>query len=228
MEALNAKLEKTKYMTNNLKRIIVIKQELQLLEVRRDKLFEIIKGEYELNNLITQLDGLLSLNNRMSRVMSLQNNLLDAISERDKEQRVIDTIDVERLEAITQTMDKLISMLSNISNVQKAYERLKKEIVNKENCESIINNAQKVDDVIANLDRCREKLLSVNQISGIQLKIGEQKQRLHKGNEVIPAIEKQYNDKFQEYKDALIQNKQCPVCQSEITEEKVAGIKDLI
>ncbi len=164
----------------------------------------------------------------MTRITSLQSNLLKIVAEKESAQKIIDSVDINQLELTMVSLDSLINMVREVTEAQKIFQKLKLEIDEKTTKETLLNNVQGVDELIKRLEMCRSTLTTINQASAMQYRINQEKERLIKGDGVILLLENRYNAKLKEYRDTLIQNKRCPVCQSEMTEEKVAGIKDLI
>ncbi|MDF2841804.1 MAG: hypothetical protein K0R00_230 [Herbinix sp.] len=228
IDSLDLKLDKAKNIDNRLRRIMVIQKELEALTKKKDSLFDFIQKEADINNLINQLDGILALDHRMTKIITIQRNLIKAIGEKDATQRLIDTVDMDQLGAICIDMDKLLSVTADVFHIQKIQEKLESEIKRKGIAEKTIKDVPDVDLIVSELENCRSTLLSLNNILSIKSKLDTEKLRVPRGREVIANLEKQYTGKFEIYKQALIDNKQCPVCQSEITEEKVAAITDLM
>jgi exonuclease SbcC len=228
VDNLKIRLQQSQDINEKLKRISFIQQELGDLEKRKEVTFAIIQKEAEVNHLIDQLDHLLTLHAKMTRITSLQSNLLKIVAEKESAQKIIDSVDINQLELTMVSLDSLINMVREVTEAQKIFQKLKLEIDEKTTKETLLNNVQGVDELIKRLEMCRSTLTTINQASAMQYRINQEKERLIKGDGVILLLENRYNAKLKEYRDTLIQNKRCPVCQSEMTEEKVAGIKDLI
>lgn len=228
LEAMRLKLDDAKGKQEKLNRILAIKEELDVLYKKRDGLTSYIEGESQLYNAIGQIDKLILLNNKANRILSLQINLVNALKEKEETQSLLTAIDMDRLNIIVQNMDKIFSMITTIATIQKIYGKLNLELEHKENVEDIAQNIKNIEEITGKLDQCKDKVNLMNQVLAIKFKIDTESDRVGKGTRIIKELEQSYEQKFTEYKQALISNKQCPICQSEITDEKVASIKDLI
>lgn len=228
LDSLKDKLDRTKDIEQKFKRIVFIQGELSALNKRKSELDVLIQKEAEVNDLVDRLEGLAKLNSRLNYVMSIQKNLLHTIQEKDAAIKVIQTIDVEKLDNVQQSIARLVTLLENVARIQAIYEKLKTEYNHRKEAEKIAENSIDTEVIMNEMERCRTLLLEINQILSVQTKIDTEKAREKRGFSVIENLQLDYENKFQEYKSALIENKQCPVCQSELTEEKVATIQDLI
>jgi DNA repair exonuclease SbcCD ATPase subunit len=228
MSGLRKKLNAAKEEESRLNRIIFIKQQLEILDEKREKLFNFIKKETELNNVIDQLDRILLLNDRMTKITVLQSNLLKSEELKNSTQVILNTIDMSRLEEVIQQMDTILGTVNYICSMQRIYEKLKAEMLKRDSAQNIIDQIHGVDEIIQKLEDCKARLMEMDKIMTVFGKLEAEQLREKKGTGIIADLQGQYDGKFKEYKNMLVENKVCPVCQSEITEGKVESIKDLI
>lgn len=228
LESLASKFELNEEMKQKFIRITVLYEQIKNLQSQKAQLENIISNAEGVDKVIDNLDYLLLLNSKMERVISLQKNLVSAQETRDTAQRICSSIDMEKLELVTNVLNSVMIMMNTLVESNKVYNKLKETTAQKESAEKIVSGIKDTDHIVEQLDLVQQKITQLNQVLALKLKLQNETQRAEKGKGIIAELEQSYEDKVGDYRKMLIDSKHCPVCFSEMTAEKVSGIKDII
>lgn len=228
LEVLTSNSEVINNKLDELTRINFIKDEIVNLEDRKDKLENIIKSEEEVNNLIKSADNITHTFNKLNRVMSVNENLINAINQKNDIEDILNVVDMDKLASISKAMDDLLNTLGEVVKIKAVKDKLDHANDVKSKTEITIEYADDVEKVLENIDYCKSKIDKLNKVLLVESKLNHEIKRSQEGEVIINQLENQYESRLNKYKDALIQSKKCPLCMSDIDEEKIKDIGVII
>ena len=130
----------------------------------------------------------------------------------------------DQVERAASELEKALADVSKAKRTVSRLHTLKQLMISRDATIKNLRLEKEVELLTVKLGDCMDKLQS---IKTLRLKLADlqaQYQRLQKGEQIIRDLSGQYSRALQSYKDALAQSPICPVCQSEITTEKLAKI----
>lgn len=227
LEFAQKKYEAIAYIDVKIKNIEQASKQLLSYETKKEELKESIIDE----NLITEvqdlLDEALSLVNTITSIKKIDKQLKSAIEEKNRLSDFLDKINQDDIDNVIEEIDSAIEISkrissikkysNNLSSLEKQYEELRK-----------LPDCEEVEEAMKFIKEAIEVAGNISSIKSVNKKIDEQLSRKNKGESVIKQIDTDYKNAVEEYKNSLIEEKMCPVCMSNLTEDNLQDIDKYI
>jgi hypothetical protein len=201
---------------------------LQIFNTQKESLKRIISREQEIDELITNVESMMVFQNKIANITKLNNSAIASNNTRIRLEKIIENIDFDEVEETISNLDSTIGKLRTLSSIRALNNKLNTNQKKLFNLENAVSHDVEVEEVILILEDCKAKFLRLKNIKEANRSLQNNIDRQTKGNSVISGLEASYNDKIKEYKQELLKNPVCPICQSEVTQDKINQIKDIL
>ncbi|MCX8074144.1 MAG: AAA family ATPase [Clostridia bacterium] len=228
INSIQKNLDKMTELQSKLRKIDSAKTKILTLIKQKSLLESIISKETEINELVTVVELISVLQSKLNTINRLNKQLSDEITKKNSIEDLIKTVKIEDLDKVASEVDEMLQLVSKTSKVSATNKKLIAEKVKANNLQKYMIDTKEIEEVIENLFYCQKTLIDIETIKQIKKKYDEQNNRKANGDKIIKDLDNQYNNKLNEYKQALLDNQKCPVCMSEMTEEKLRNIKDIL
>lgn len=211
-------LDKMFELQSKLTMVNTIKSKILTLIKQKKILENIIEREGDVGELVTITNLITEIQLKLGTVERLNRQLSDEINKRNNIEDLLNKINMNELEEMMREVDNMLELVSKSSKVSITNRKLVIEKTKASDLQRYLIDPSEIDEAMNNLNECQRTILDIETIKQIKKKYDEQKNRKVVGDKVIKDLNNQYLDKLNLYKKALIENRKCPVCMSELTE----------
>jgi exonuclease SbcC len=225
---LEGSLKKMNELSSKLNKVENARIKIISLTKQKETLDAIISKEAVSNELVYMVEQISVLQAKLNIVSRLNKQLTSEINKKNSIEEFLNNINLDEVNAIITETDIMLESVQKVSRINILNKKLILEKVKASDLEKYMIDTAEINKVITNLDTCQQTLINVNKVKKIHEQLKVQLARKDAGNKVIEDLNNQYNIRVSNYKKALIESQICPICMSEITEEKVRDIQDIV
>jgi exonuclease SbcC len=224
---LSQKLEIDK-LVSLVEKVQSIKDNIGKLNEQKKKLQKLISEESFVNCLIKDIDDIVSTNNELKQVNKTNTTINSITTTKNKLDKVLNNINLIEVEGVIQDLDSTVKTLKNLNSVKTSYNKFIDNQNKLVSMETMMKHEQVMNDSIKELETCQKTLIDLNKVKDNYKNLISAIDRKTKGDKVIKGLHADYEVKFKKYKEELAKNPVCPICQNDITKDKIDKIKTII
>lgn len=210
---------------------MVKKNELIKLKLSYEKLNQslakvesviILEDNIELG--IAHMDNVLAIH---KNIANLKKNIAQYESELKKKERldnITDSISQEELESCIGYLDFCLELSKKYIELKALIQRYNTQQKRRVNIEPITN--LDIGSVIEDLDLCKQQMVNIDKLKSHIKSYTAGLLNVKNCDANISKVQDQYEESLRDYKSMLEQNPHCPVCMSEITQDKINHIEE--
>lgn len=224
LEKIEKHFEELTNRNGELSTLVSRKAKLISLNSDRTKIIERVKHEYAVERAKTDIVRIEEAMVKMAKLKSALRQLENGIETIQTLIKSINLTTPEELEILSDKIKSVIDAMQKRDKLTYALKNGNRNIAERRKASEKLDVEPELAAAENKINICLRKIRDTEPIRSKQSDLTNQFGRLTKGNQMIRDLEIQYSNAMQEYRDALAANPLCPVCQSEITTEKLSSI----
>lgn len=223
--------EEIKSITEKSEKIKEISVQLETLRKKKEQLIRIISLESEVASVVSKAENAVFLSERAKMIESIKKKLEDARKDFSVKKRLIDIVGGEEEASIVLSAAESLKEKSvDLSEISKITDKRKEAILDMERKRKEMDIVSEADiaDIVDEIEKINSKKSAVKGIERIKDLRNYEVSRKSKGEEVIKDLDSSYSLAFKKYKKALAEAKTCPLCMSEMSEDRIEKITEIV
>lgn len=227
VEIAKIKLDKIKMLEARTENILQISRKIKDKMEQVNRLEKFVGADEEMNKVINTLDELIEKERKLANIKEINRKIKQG-ERRIEELSSASNIDVTEVISIIDSLDSCIEKSRNLLSIKRVNNNMKSLEKDLDNIKSLAG--KDVDANIA-LEKIEEALNLVRvktSILNVKNKYDACVARKDKGEIIIRNLDNSYNKAIKEYKDTLKQSQKCPMCMSQLSDDKLEGIEHFI
>ncbi len=231
LQAIVKANEEIKSIAEKSEKIKEVSSQLESLTRKKEQLVRIIALESEVSSVVSKAENAVFLSERAKMIRSVNKKLDDAHRDFSVKKRLVDIVGGEegasKVLSATEDLKEKSADLFEISKIVDKRNEAVKDMERKRKELDIVSEA----DIAGIVDKVEEISLKRSAIKGIE-KVKDLRDyesgRRDRGKEVINDLNSNYSLAFKKYKKALSEAKTCPLCMSEMSEDRIEKITEIV
>ena len=220
--------EKMNELQLKLTRIDLARTRIITLSTQKELLSIIVARHGEIVELMTIIDEISALQSQLTQMTRITRQLNINIEKNKSLKEMINGIDLDEVNDVIREADVMLDTIHKVSAISSVNKKLVREIAKASDLKKYDIDVSEIDKTIDQLNVCQQTLVDIRRIKSVEERYSNQLDRRNKGERITLELRGKYDASFNTYKKALIDNKTCPTCMSEITEDKIENLKDII
>ena len=228
LSKVEKKFSEIKTITEKIESINKVSKSIKKLENEKKELENLIHSESEIATTLFQLEKATSDMRQLDQVLKVYSNLKESLKSETDLKNTINKISDDELETSINKLKDTSETFKRIKLIELKNKNIKEANDKKAELIKMIEFSDKVESSIEKLSKISLDLKQTEVVTAAKNKLDFQISRKNDGDKFMKLNEDLYNKKFSEYKDALYEHKKCPICNAEITKERIDGITDIV
>lgn len=227
LEYADKRCEKMEYIDSKIKNIKTITSRINELTDKSEKLKEFTSHQEDIFEASSLIEQAIEINTRLTSIKKIMASIDTSMAKLESLQKQANIASVDEIDKVIDMVDEVIAKSQSIASIKSKILKLKDLKAQKETLEKL-PSYQEVEEAIKDIDKGMAILETLSQINQVNKKYKENLSRKEKGESVIARLKYQQEEMTTAYKRALIDGKACPICMSEMTEDKLDNIENYI
>lgn len=227
IEVAKVKLDKIKMIEAKNENILQISKKIKDKMEQVQKLEKFVGADEEMNDIISVLDDLIQKERKLANIKEINRKIKQG-EKRIEELSSAGDIDITEVISVIDSLDECIEKSKNLFSIKRVKNSMNSLERDLDNIKSL---AGKDEDANIALEKIEEALNLVKvktSILNVKGKYDSCMARKAKGEAIIKNLDESYSKSIKQYKDALKQSQKCPICMSQLSDDKLEGIEHFI
>lgn len=225
IEYADKRCEKIEYIDSKIKNIKTITSRIVDLEEKSRKLQEFTSSQDSISEAMELIENAIEINSRLTSIKKIVSAIDISMAKLESLNRQANIASTDEIDKVIDMIDEIIAKSQNITTIKSKVLKMKDFEKQKEMLEKL-PSVREVEDAISDIDRGMAILETLSKINQVNKKYKENLARKEKGEGVISKLKFQQDELTSTYKKALIDGKKCPICMSEMTEDRLDNIEE--
>ena len=217
-------LKEIEMLSGQAESVNLTQNKIKFFELSRQQCINEIKHENDVNKVLKDIQETELLSSNMKPMKNYFASLKTNLAKNRELNDIIATIEIDKVDLTFEELQKVSDSLTVLRNLNAKMQVMQKLLAERQNAAKSMALEPELGDLTEQFDYCLDKIRAIKPIRELTANAANQNTRLLKGNQMIDGLEKDYETAMDNYKDALLKNPQCPICQSKLTAYQITNI----
>jgi DNA repair protein SbcC/Rad50 len=221
---------KAEGLVSQISKLHVLKHELLNTSKTKKLLDENLYLLYSVDDDLKMIDKVLDIFNQASSIKAGLYSLTKLLKDKDITNEFLNSVTEESLLNEMTKIQIAMSEIKEVAGITNLEKTIRKDIDKLDSARHIMENLN-IEDMEKDINRmedCKSIIDNINSLRGARSEVIGTLDRKSKGDRMLSDYKEKCQGALSDYKKALLENPECPFCQSEIDKEKIQKISSLV